>query len=190
MEEQVPAQLQHIVKRARLGVIVVVGLRVERSGNHVALAQDLADAHAAMAVSPMRHDHVPEVLRRGVVLAFVVLLVDAQVAGELRDVLVGVATVEDVVPGYGRVLHVTIVEVARDGEVLRLVAPERVQAGERVVGSAVFARDVHVPHPIELLGAELGETAVRPVADLRRDVERLRVPGERVRGDETGEDLV
>ena len=75
VEEQVPAQLEHIVKRARFGVILVVRLRIERAGDHVALAQDLADAHAAVAVDAVRHDHVPEVLRRRVIPGLVALLV-------------------------------------------------------------------------------------------------------------------
>src|SRR5678809_425188 len=112
-----------------------------------------------------------------------------EVADELRDVLVRVASVEDVSARDRRILDVTVVEVARDGEVLRL-SLDRVQTRERVVGAAVFARDVHVPHAVELLGAELRQAAVRPVADLRRDVERLVVSGQRVRGEETGEDLM
>ena len=120
VEEQIPAQLEHVVHDARLGVVAVVRLGVERARDRVALAQDLADADAAVAVDPVRHDHVPEVLRRRVVVPLVALLEDAEVADELRDVLVRVTPVEDVVVRDRRVLHVAVVEVPRDGEVLRL----------------------------------------------------------------------
>ena len=138
----------------------------------------------------MRHDHIPEVLRRRAVLGHVVLLVHAQVADELRNVLVGMPTIEDIRAGDGRILHVAIVEIARDGEILGLVGAQRMQTGKGVIRTAVFAGDVHVPHAIELLGAHLRESAVRPVADLRCDIQRLRVAGERVRVEQSCDDLV
>jgi hypothetical protein len=70
------------------------------------------DAHAAVAIDPMRYDHVPEVLRRRV-KSRSLLLEDAEVADELRDVLVRVTPVENVVVRDRRVLHVAVVEVAR-----------------------------------------------------------------------------
>jgi len=94
VEEQIPAELEHVVERAGLGVIAVLRVLIEGSGDDVARAQNLADADAAVAVHAMRHDHVPEVLRGRVELRLAGLLEDAQVPDELRDVLVGVPTVE------------------------------------------------------------------------------------------------
>jgi hypothetical protein len=123
-------------------------------------------------------------------LRLVVLLENPQVADELRDVLIGVPAVEDVLVGDDRLVDGGVDEALRGGHVVGLPRAGARERRQRVVDAAELAGDVAVPHAIELRLRQRRQPAVRPVGDLRGDVERLRVPGVRVRVDEAREDLV
>ena len=120
----------------------------------------------------------------------VALLVHPQVADELRNVLVGVAAVKDVFVADHRRVDRGVDEALRGGDVVGLPGAERGERRERIVDTAELPGDVAVPHAVELRLGQRRQPAVRPVGDLRGDVERLRVPGVRVRVDKARENLV
>ena len=190
MEEQIPAELEHVVERARLGVIAVLGILIEGPRDDVPRAQDLADADAAVAVHAVRHDHVPEVLRGRVKLRLAGLLEDAQVSDELRDVLVGVPAVEHVRIGRDGLVDRVVDEALRGGDVIGAAGPQRRERRQAVADPAVLAGDVRVPHAVELRLRQRRQPAVHPIADLRGDVERLCVARMPMRIEQPGQDLV
>lgn len=112
----------------------------------------------------MRDHHAEEVLGHGVVVGVAGLLEDPQVADEVRDVRVRVQALlapaagllagledEDVaVLQAGVEQRLARVEQAR-GEPVRAVARQRRDLRQHLVGAAVLARDVGVPHQVEVL---------------------------------------
>jgi hypothetical protein len=93
VEEQAPAQLEHVVARAGFRVGLLNG-----RGDDVPRAEDLAaTGHAAVGVGAVRDDHVPEVRGGRVVVPLTGLVEDLQVSQVLRDVLVGVSEISNIV---------------------------------------------------------------------------------------------
>ena len=81
-------------------------------------------------------------------------------------------------------------EALRGGDVVGAAGPQRRERRQAVADPAVLAGDVRVPHAIELRLRQRRQPAVHPVADLRGDVERLRVARVPMRVEQPREDLV
>ena len=75
-------------------------------------------------------------------------------------------------------------------DILGLLRAQRMKLSQAFVHPSVFARDVGVPHPIELFLPQRHEPAMHPVADLRGDIERLSAAGQNMRVEQSGDDLV
>ncbi|CAM5688587.1 hypothetical protein SVIOM74S_02785 [Streptomyces violarus] len=184
MEEELPAQLEHVVRRAGLGVLVVQGGRDGAAG-----AEHLALPGAAQGVRAGARDHAPEVAGRGGVALLAGVVEQAEVAGELRDVLVGVSALQDVAVLRAGGQQRGVVEAAGGGEVFR-PAGEGVQVRHDLVHAAVLTGDVDRPHALQLGLGEVAQPAVHPVAHLRGDGQRLSVAGQGVGVQEPAHDLV
>ena len=178
--EQVPRELQHVVRVAGLGAGRAQVLREALDGKEA-----LVVAVATRDVRAVLSHALPEEGSDVAVACLPAQLVLAGGADRLRDLGVGVQPVQLVLTPSQRIEHRPVVEITREPQVLGVAGD-----GEEVGQDLVHAAELGLERRLALLLAQPVHAELDPARHLDQHVEGLRVAAQLVHVEQAGHDLV